>query len=207
MHAALAPRHAEAGAVLDFWLGPGPHDGRWAAASQARWFRSDPALDAELARRFGALPAQAAQGAMDDWLAHPADWLAYLIVVDQFPRNLHRDHAEAFALDPLGQRAALDGQARGLNLALPAATRLFCYLPFEHAEDGDLQARSLSAFEALHAQADSELRGPAQGWLDYARRHAEPIRRFGRFPHRNAVLGRTSSADELDFLAAHPAGF
>lgn len=207
MSTLLEPSVPLAAEALDFWLGTGPYDGDWAARSQMRWFRRDDELDAALAARFGELPATAASGALDHWLEQPADWLAWLIVVDQFPRNLHRNSAQAFTLDPLAQRLALLGQQRGFDAALPAATRLFCYLPFEHAEDLELQSRSLAAFEALHETADPSLRPVAEGWLDYAHRHAEPIRRFGRFPHRNEVLGRTSSDAELAFLAGHPDGF
>ncbi len=207
MDLTLGARDAIAASVLDAWLGAGPYDGPWAVAQQARWFRRDALFDAELARRFGELPDQAASGALDGWLGHPPDWLAFLIVVDQLPRNLHRDSARAFALDPLAQRVALRGQAQGFDQALPAAVRLFCYLPFEHAEDAELQSRSLAAFEALHAVADAELRAATVGWLDYARRHAEPIGLFGRFPHRNDVLGRISSKAEQQFLAEHPDGF
>ncbi|MCK7595385.1 DUF924 family protein [Pseudomarimonas salicorniae] len=198
---------SEAAEVLAFWLGHGPYDARWAGERQSLWFSSDAAVDRIIAERFTGVVEAAVKEQRAAWLDTPVGWLAWLIAVDQFPRNLYRGSPRAFAHDPQAQRAALRGCASGFDTALPAATRLFCYLPFEHAEDRSMQARSLAAFGALHEAADAELATHTAGWLDYARRHAEPIERFGRFPHRNRVLGRTTTAEEARWLEAHPAGF
>lgn len=178
--------HADARAVLDFWFGDEP-------AARPQWFRKDPAFDDLIRARFGGLIGSTLDGAR--FGDAPAERLAALIVLDQFTRNVYRDTPHAFA----GDAAAL-GLARGLcergeDLALPLWQRAFAYLPFEHAEDLALQDRAVAAFDALaheHPQVAP--------MLDHAHRHREVIRRFGRFPHRNAILGRASTADELAFL-------
>ena len=180
--------NAQAAAVLDFWFAGG-------AAPRAEWFRKDAAFDASIADRFGALVGQAVAGGLAVWMHEPHGALAQLIVLDLFTRNIFRDAPRAFAGDALALSAARAMVACGGDLALPPLQRVFAYLPFEHTEDRALQHESLRLFGALTA-ADASL----ANFEDYARRHAEVIERFGRFPHRNAVLGRESAADELQFL-------
>lgn len=178
--------HADATAVLDFWFGDEPQ-------ARPQWFRKDPAFDAQIAERFGALIERTLGGAR--FGDSPAERLAALVVLDQFTRNVYRDTPRAFAGDAAALELALGLCANGDDLILPVWKRAFAYLPFEHAEDLALQDRAVAAFEALareQPQVDS--------MLDYAHRHREVIRRFGRFPHRNAILGRESTADELAFL-------
>jgi uncharacterized protein (DUF924 family) len=184
--------------VLDFWF---------AEAGTARWFAADAAFDAQIRARFGEAVEAAANGRLDDWAATPAGWLALLILLDQFPRNLYRDDPRAWAADARAQRVALSGMARGDDRQLPAVQRVFAYLPLEHAEDSALQRRSVELFEALLAEAASERRQQFEDYLDYARRHREVIARFGRFPHRNATLGRASTPQEMLYLAQPGAGF
>ena len=184
--------------VLDFWFDP---------AHAAHWFAKDAAFDEQIRRRFAVAADDAAQGRLDAWASNPADWLALLILLDQFPRNLHRGDAQAWAADVKAQRIALSGLAGGFDQALPPLQRVFAYLPLEHAEDMGLQQRAVTLFEALHAQAPVAERARFAEFLDYARRHREVIARFGRFPHRNAVLGRSSTPDELSWLAQPGAGF
>ncbi len=178
--------HADAAAVLDFWFGDEP-------VARPQWFRKDPAFDAQIGARFSALFESTLAGAR--FGDSPAERLAALVVLDQFTRNVFRDTPRAFAGDAAALGLALDLCERGEDLALPLWQRAFAYLPFEHAEDLAMQDRAVAAFEALareHPQATA--------MLDYAHRHREVIRRFGRFPHRNAILGRASTADELAFL-------
>jgi len=184
--------------VLDFWFDP---------AHAAHWFAKDAAFDEQIRRRFAVAADDAAQGRLDAWASNPADWLALLILLDQFPRNLHRGDAQAWAADVKAQRIALSGRAGGFDQALPPLQRVFAYLPLEHAEDMGLQQRAVTLFEALHAQAPVAGRARFAEFLDYARRHREVIARFGRFPHRNAVLGRDSTAAEREYLAQPGAGF
>lgn len=184
--------------VLDFWF---------VEAGAAHWFAADAALDAQIRARFGEAVEAAANGRLDDWRATPAGWLALLILLDQFPRNLYRDDPRAWAADASAQRVALSGLARGDDRQLPAVQRVFAYLPLEHAEDSALQRRSVELFETLLAEAAPERRQQFEDYLDYARRHREVIARFGRFPHRNATLGRPSTPQETLYLAQPGTGF
>lgn len=185
--------------VLEFWFAEGPDRFRQA------WFQRDDAFDAEIRTRFGALVAPARAGALDGWAATPEGALALFLVLDQFPRNLHRGSAHAFASDAhaqaLARRLVLQGR---LDLALTPTQRIFCYLPFEHAEDMAAQDLSVALFEGLRDHAPLAAPG---GSIDYAWRHRAVIGRFGRFPHRNAALGRESTPAELTYLAQPGAGF
>ncbi|HQZ44838.1 MAG TPA: DUF924 family protein [Usitatibacteraceae bacterium] len=183
---------AEALEVLAFWFGePGsPARGK----SREAWFRKDAAFDAEIRRRFLALHASAALGERDRWRDGAPSLLALVIVLDQFSRNLYRDDARAFSQDAQALDCARHMIDRGWDAALLPVERQFAYLPFEHAEDLALQDRSIELFCAL--EAFPETRGLA-GW---ARKHRVIVERFGRFPHRNAALGRESTQEELAFL-------
>lgn len=184
--------------VLDFWF---------ADASRAHWFAPDASFDQEIRQRFGASVVQAAGDELDDWTSTPSGWLALLILLDQFPRNLYRNDARAWAHDVKAQRVALSGLERGDDRKLPLLQRVFAYLPLEHAEDSALQRDSVALFESLCAAAPAVERKTFEGFLDYAQRHREVIERFGRFPHRNAVLGRDDTAEEVIYLAQPGAGF
>lgn len=184
--------------VLDFWF---------AEANATRWFAVDDAFDAQIRERFGAAAKAAAEGRLDDWARTPPGWLALLILLDQFPRNLYRNDPRAWAADASAQRVALSGLARGDDRQLPAVQRVFAYLPLEHAENPALQQRSVALFEAVAAEAEPAQRALFEDYLDYARRHQQLIARFGRFPHRNTALGRSSTPDELHYLAQPGAGF
>ncbi|MEZ5839194.1 MAG: DUF924 family protein [Hyphomicrobiales bacterium] len=172
---------AEAFDVLEFWWRAGP----------SRWFSRSDGFDAEIADRFGALHARAVAGDLDDWQATPSGALALVLLLDQFSRNLFRDDARAFAADGKALALAEAALARGFDRAFPKPARNFFYMPFMHAEDIELQERSVDLFRAL-GDKDGEY---------FALVHLDVIRRFGRFPHRNAALGRTTSAAEEAFLA------
>ncbi len=184
--------------LLNFWFAP---------AHAACWFASDAAFDAQLRERFGETAQAAASGMLDGWTATPSGWLALLIALDQLPRNLHRGEAQAWAQDVKAQRVALSGIARADDRQLPALQRVFAYLPLEHAENSALQQRSVAMFEALCAEVPAEQREQFEEYLDYARHHRDVIARFGRFPHRNVVLGRPSTSQEMIYLAQPGAGF
>ncbi len=178
--------------VLHFWFGSDLQ--HVPPVLQKRWFAQDPAVDAEILTRFIALYHEALAGELDNWRRGPLRCLAYVILLDQFPRNMFRGTPKAFASDPLALAAARDGVHRAFDREVPPLGRAFFYLPFEHSEDladQDECARLLAQW-----QGESEL----ARFADYARRHREVIVRFGRFPHRNALLGRESTPEELYFL-------
>jgi len=184
--------------VLTFWFGAPP----W--ASRPEWFRKSDAFDDSIRRRFGATVEAALAGSLNAaWAAQP---LTEILLLDQFTRNIFRGHARAFAGDARALALARQLVAGGGDLALHPLQRWFAYLPFEHSEDLAVQHESVRLFGLLAGAADAADADLASA-LDYAERHCEVVRRFGRFPHRNAALGRSSSADELAYLAQPGAGF
>jgi uncharacterized protein (DUF924 family) len=208
---------ASAQEVLDFWFGaPGSSvHGR----TRAEWFRKDPVFDAQIADRFGPLVLAALAGGLLDWEpggGDPADdladgglsgasarqALALLIVLDQFPRNLYRGDARAFDGDARALDIAGRLVAAGLDRTLLGVERQFVYLPFEHAESLVAQRCAMALFTQL-ARDEPGL----SDLVEWARRHHDIVARFGRFPHRNAVLGRQSTAEEIEFLKQPGSGF
>ena len=184
---------ADAHAVLDFWFGP-PGSAEYGSDRKA-WFGKDEAFDAAIRERFGPTIERGLRGELGDWAGSPQAALARIVVLDQFTRNAFRDTPRAFAGDAqaLALASALVGE-RG-DEALPGFMRGFVYLPFEHAEGMAMQDEAVRLFTRL-AAAD-----PARAsMLDYAQRHRSVIERFGRFPHRNEILGRQSTAEEIAFL-------
>ena len=187
--------------VLHFWFGACGADGALDPAKRKMWFGSGNRHDAEIRERFGALHASASRGELDaGWAATPPGRLALIVVLDQFSRHVHRGAPGAFAQDPAAQRLASAGVDSGADRALIPAQRCFFYLPFEHAEDMELQQLSVRCFEQLARDVAPAHRGEYDSFADYARRHRDVIARFGRFPHRNAILGRASTAEEVEFL-------
>jgi uncharacterized protein (DUF924 family) len=180
----------EAREVLTFWFGT--TDER-----RPEWFRKDDAFDALVRERFGVLVERALAGELRDWSAEADLALARVLLLDQFTRNMFRGTPRAFTGDALALDAAREMVAGGQDRQLRPMCRVFVYLPFEHAEDRRSQQESLRLFEAL---GDPD-------FLDYARRHAAIVERFGRFPHRNAILGRASTPEEIEFLKQPGSGF
>ena len=179
--------------VLDFWFGSAdaPDHGR----ARAAWFRKDADFDRRIVEQFGALIETALAGGLAHWQRDAGSALAQIVVLDQFTRNAFRDQPRAFAGDAAALAAARAMRAAGQDAGLLPVQRAFVYLPFEHAEDIAAQEQSVRLFAELAAAAPE-----LASMLDYAQRHHAVIARFGRFPHRNAQLGRASSADELTFL-------
>jgi uncharacterized protein (DUF924 family) len=185
--------------VLRFWF---EGDDRFRV-----WFGADPAFDAECRERFGVAVEAAAQGRHAEWAATARGRLALVILLDQMPRNIFRGSGRAFAYDEAARALVLEGLDRGDDGALSAVERGFFYLPLEHAEDAGLQALSVRCFTRLHEEAPAAERGMTASFLDYAERHRRVIERFGRFPHRNVLLGRESTPEERAFLASKEAPF
>ena len=166
--------------VLDFWF---------TDTSPLQWWKVDPDFDALVRERFAALHRCAALGELWEWRTQPRGRLAEIIVLDQFPRNMYRGTPAAFATDGMALTLAQEAIAGGHDAALAPLERAFLYMPYQHSESRLVQAESLRLFEALGQ--------PEQ--LDFARRHRD-IERFGHFPHRNAILGRQSTVEEVAFL-------
>jgi len=185
--------------VLEFWFGApdSPEFGR----NRKRWFEKSAEFDALVRERFQATHEAAAAGRLDGWTERPLAALALVVALDQFPRNMFRGAPRAFATDPQALAVARGMVARGFDQALLPVQRTFAYLPFEHAEDRDAQRESLRLFDRLARETASV------DVLQYAMLHYAIVDRFGRFPHRNAILGRASSAAELTFLAQPGSSF
>lgn len=186
--------------ILDFWFLPADAPGHGHA--RAEWFRKDAAFDAQIRARFAPLLEQALAGALTHWDASPAGALARILLLDQFSRNAFRDTPRAFAGDALALAGAQELVAGGADRLLAPLQRGFIYLPFEHAEDLALQECSVALFSQLRQEG-----GEFALALDYALRHRAVIARFGRFPHRNSILGRSSTAAELEYLRQPGSGF
>jgi len=185
--------------VLEFWFGApdSPEFGR----NRKCWFEKSTDFDALVRDRFLEICESAAGGKLDAWTERPLAVLALIVTLDQFPRNMFRGTPRAFATDPLALAVARGMIARGFDAALLPVQRSFVYLPFEHAEDLDAQREALRLFERLACDASSA------SAMTYAMLHYAIIKRFGRFPHRNAILGRESTPDELEFLSRPGASF
>ena len=187
--------------VTSFWFEDATLSPEALQRRNAVWFRADPAFDDECATRFAALLDDAARGGLGGWTATPHGRLALVILLDQMPRNIHRGSPGAFMHDAQAAAHCLAGIETGQDRALHPVERLFLYMPLQHAEDLDLQRRSVERFESLAAEVDDAWRDDFTENVRYAREHHDIIERFGRFPHRNRVLGRPSTEEELRYLA------
>ena len=188
------------------WFG-GAADEAAAQRQSKLWWSKSAELDAELARRFGGLVAAARSGALDDWTATPQGALALILLTDQLPRNIYRGTPAAFVSDPIALSVCVAGLASGADRQLAPVERVFFYLPLEHAESLAEQDRSVALCTQLLAEVPDAVAERYRGVLDYAVRHRQVIARFGRFPHRNAILGRASTAEEIAFLAEPGSSF
>jgi uncharacterized protein (DUF924 family) len=185
-----ATRSPEAARVLRFWFG----EPREYGTRRKRWFEKDPAFDTQVREMFSGLHCALAGGAHRDWLGTRADCLAYIVAADQFPRHLFRGEARAFSTDSLALGAARVALERGFEPALRPVERLFVCLPFQHSEKLEDQIVACRLAEPLGAFAETD------DVPRYAVAHRDIVQRFGRFPHRNAALGRPSTPEELEFL-------
>lgn len=191
---------AEIGDIIEFWFGRGRSATAIADEKTALWWSKNPRIDREITDRFAATSEAATNGQLDHWADSPRGLLALIISLDQFPRNIHRDTPQAFACDPIALGFAKQCAAGGAAQQLTPIERVFAYLPFEHSEQLADQQRSVALYQTLAATAAADETGLFNGYLDFARQHHDIIARFARFPHRNHILGRTSSDEELAFL-------
>ncbi len=191
------PSLSPATAILNFWFGL-PSKATYGSYRKF-WFVKDPDFDAKIRQQFLADVQKAAGGEYDGWTASPTDALALLLLLDQFPRNLYRGEPRSFATDAQALSVAEQLVDSGADQMLIPAQRFFVYIPFEHSEKMEHQNRCVALMQQLN-QEFPELDEGLKGGLDYAVRHRAVIERFGRFPHRNEILGRQSTPEELVFL-------
>lgn len=190
--------------ILEFWFGD---DSLHEVDNMDRWFTRNTNFDREIESLFADEMKAAGEGAFDDWAKTPRGALALILLIDQFPRNVYRDDARAFAQDERARRVAEMAIDRGLDQKLNPIERCFMYLPLEHSEDPIAQNRSVGLFTELLEVASTEEKEALTEALQYAIRHKEIIERFGRFPHRNEVLGRDSTKEETAFLKTPNSSF
>lgn len=192
--------------VLDFWLGE-RIDETWPTEKAKLWFAKDEVLDREIKARFSQLLCAAEKGDLDAWKENPQSRLALILLTDQFSRNIHRNLPEAFATDAIALENTLEGMKAGEDVLLKPVERYFFYMPLMHAEDRSVQKLSLERFQNLVETSPKELSEMLSRALHYAHLHAEIIFRFGRYPHRNAILGRPSTPEEVAFLEGPNSSF
>jgi uncharacterized protein (DUF924 family) len=186
--------------VLNFWFGPSGNAAEIARRQRKLWFGKSAANDQAVAEQFAATLLAASAGQLDHWSNTPRGRLALIIVLDQFPHHIHRNQVQSFATDPQALDLCLAALATSEDQQLAPIERVFLYLPLEHAESNTIQNQSVLLFEKLAHEAAENERALFDDFLDYARKHRDVVARFGRFPHRNTILGRPSTDDELEFL-------
>jgi len=184
--------------IIEYWFGD--LDDPENKGDFDKWFGKDPTVDDEIRQRFSDDLERAGKGEYDSWMASPRSCLALIVLTDQFPRNMFRDSPKAFSFDEKAKEAAEAAVERGFDEFVPVLGRLFMYLPFEHSEKMEDQERSVELFTKLKEDAPASMSETMDEVMWYADRHHEIIKRFGRFPHRNNVLGRKTTEEEEKFL-------
>lgn len=185
--------------VLEFWLGDATDPDNVKRRGKL-WFSATRAQDRVLRERFGGLHDRARRGELDHWVSEPRGALALILLLDQFTRNLYRGTALAFANDARALAISRDGIARGLDRPLGVVERAFWYMPFQHCEDIEVQRESVRLYRALLDDSPEQLIPFSKNTYEFAVLHCEIVERFGRFPHRNELLGRSATAEEIDYL-------
>lgn len=186
--------------LLALWFGEAPEDSVVAAEKKDLWWGHNPETDEMLREKFGTASVAASVGVLDHWTGSPRGRLALILLLDQIPRSIHRGTPEAFALDADARKVAEQGLASGADRLLRPVERVFFYMPFEHSEQLADQERSVALFRELAEGVPNGDRETFDFFLDYAVRHHAVVARFGRFPHRNTILGRESTPEEIAFL-------
>lgn len=195
--------------VLDYFVGEAAHSADAADKMMDLWFKKSDATDAEIRERFQPLLETLSAGPLaQDWaIRGPKERLAAIIVLDQFSRNMFRNSPRSFAQDALALKLAIDGVAAGEDAELSEVGRMFMYLPFEHSEDIRHQADAIRLFSKLRDEAREPFKALTESTLSYAHQHRDVIAKYGRFPHRNAVVARANTPEEEAYLAEPGAGF
>lgn len=193
--------------VIEFWFGSDASDHEISQRQAALWWQKSPATDQLIRERFEPTLKALLHGEYRQWLDSADGRLAAILVLDQFSRNMYRDTAMAFTQDALALEWALQGIRQGDDKAVRPIQRLFYYLPLEHAESDAMQQLCMNKLQQLCDDAPTSFRATAEGFLDFGQRHKDIIDRFGRFPHRNDLLNRPSSVEEMAFLQQSGSGF
>ena len=187
--------------VIDFWFGRLDADDSAIAGRQAGlWWGKSEQTDSRIRNRFEPQVRAAGAGELDGWKASPEGWLALILLLDQFPRNIYRDSAGMYRFDERARALCVEGLDTGIDTRLRLIQRVFFYLPLEHSESPDDQAWCVDLMRGLAHEAPQDQKNVFEDFVDYAEAHKKVIDRFGRFPHRNAILGRDSSPEEIEFL-------
>ncbi|MCJ1880902.1 DUF924 family protein [Pseudomonas nitroreducens] len=186
--------------LLDWWFGNALDANEVAAQRNALWFGKSACQDVDSENRFGGLVRQALDGGLQEWEREPQSWLALVLLLDQLPRMIFRDSPRAYAGDARAQQLVRQGLEAGFDHQLPRIERVFVYIVLEHAENLASQNEAVRLYEELQGESSESEKVLFAGYLAYARKHQVVIKRFGRFPHRNAILGRESTVEEVQFL-------
>ncbi len=193
--------------VLEFWVGPLDALGLASKDQVKKWFAKDPAFDDDVRERFLATFESVLAGELEDWRQTPRGAAAYVIVLDQFSRNMFRDQARMYAGDARAVEAALAAIEQGDDRELAPSVRSFLYMPLMHSEEIEHQDKCVALFEAFNAEAEGEVLNRLGGNLGFAERHRAIVADWGRFPHRNKILGRESTPEEVKFLEGPGSSF
>ncbi len=186
--------------LLQFWFGDDPDDVVVAESKAELWWGQRQETDELLQARYGGAASAAAADVLDHWAGSPRGRLALILLLDQLPRAIHRETPAAFAQDAKARKLVEQGLESGADRLLRPIERVFFYLPFEHSEDLEDQDRSVQLYRELETEVPTAHRETFAGFVDYAVRHRDIVARFGRFPHRNLILGRESTPEEKAFL-------
>jgi uncharacterized protein (DUF924 family) len=193
--------------VLEFWFEGTGMDSPRVDSRMDRWFGVDDGLDRQIQREFGDLVQLASEQKLMDWADTPDGRLALIILIDQFRRNIYRNTAEAFTMDPLALKLCIDGTVNGAHKKLSAMQRLFFFMPLQHSESVPVQQKSVGIFQALADDATDTLRETFLTTAQFAELHHDIVVEFGRFPHRNNILGRQNTEAETAYLASETPTF
>jgi len=187
--------------VIQFWFGPlEATDSVIAGRQSTLWWGKDEETDREIRNRFEPLVQAAGAGKLDEWQSSPEGWLALVLLLDQFPRNIYRDRPAMYKFDERARSLCVEGLETGIDSHLRPIQRVFFYLPLEHSESADDQARCVDLMRGLAREVPEDQKAVFADFVGYAEAHRKVVDRFGRFPHRNAILGRESTEEEIDFL-------
>jgi uncharacterized protein (DUF924 family) len=193
--------------IISYWFGEHPDDDAVIREKSDLWWKKNPEVDKEIRRRFETLLESELKGELASWGNSPRGRLARMLLLDQFPRNMYRGSARAFACDERARQLARETLDQSVDRKLRPVERVFLYLPFEHSENAPDQVTGVQLFATLLEEVPETLKPPFRNFLDFAQKHKAIIDRFGRFPHRNALLGRDSTPEELEFLKGPGSSF
>ncbi len=194
-------------AILDFWFGSADNDLEILEQKSSLWWAKGDSADSEIKSRFTATLNNLIEGKLTDWKLLPEGRLAMVILADQFSRHIFRDNEKAFAQDELALALVLEGLDSNIDLEIGLLQRAFFYMPLEHSESLSMQDRSVAMYRQLYDMAPENIHEQIKGNLNYAIAHRDIIEKFGRFPHRNVILGRQSTPEEIEYLKQPGSGF